>query len=82
MRVYAASMDRVERDVPEEALLWLDEDNAVFLHAMADRFFAGDVNTALNAVVRSVAQAQQAPHDPWARQKAFLRASQGPSRQE
>lgn len=46
--------------------LWLDLDVAEYLHQIADAYYDGDVEQAMNACIRAVMAAEKAPDDPWA----------------
>lgn len=46
--------------------LWLALDVAEYLHKIADAYYDGDVEMAMNACIRAVMAAEQAPNDPWA----------------
>lgn len=53
-------------EVPDSALLPLGRDNALWLHEFADRFFAGDVAQAHDAVLTYARTMIEGPQDPWA----------------
>lgn len=53
-------------EVPDWAKLWLEPDVAAFLHRVADSYFNGDVNLALNEVLRINVAMYEKPNDMWA----------------
>jgi len=53
-------------DVPDWAKIWLDLDTAQWLHELADRDYGGDINVALNSVLRAEMARTAKPQDKWA----------------
>lgn len=55
----------MEEQVPDWAKLWLSEENAAWLHRMAEDSFEGDVEKTLNAYLDYLREAISGPKDPW-----------------
>lgn len=64
-------------EVPDWAKVWLDHDVATWLHVIADKYFAGNVELAMNEMLRVTMAMSTKPDDPWAgimaQQKAHSR---------
>lgn len=50
-------------EIPEDAQLWLSSDNAVWLHAIADKHYGGDVEKALNSLLSYTKAMLTPPHN-------------------
>lgn len=46
--------------------MWLDRKVAVWLHEVADQYYGGNVETAMNEALKAVMKAEQNPEDRWA----------------
>jgi hypothetical protein len=68
--------------VPDRAELRLDLDVAKWLRGIAVEFFGGDVQTALNEMLRVPMAMNASPDDPWAGIEARLAAKQRGLRQQ
>lgn len=61
-------------EVPDWAKLWLADDVAAWLHKIAVTYFGGDVEMALNEMLRVPMAMSSQPDNPWAGIEAQLAA--------
>lgn len=61
-------------EVPDWAKIWLERDVASWLHVIADRYFAGNTELALNEMLRIPMALSTKPDDPWAGIEAHRKA--------
>jgi hypothetical protein len=53
-------------EVPDWAKVWFDRDVAEWLHVIADKYFAGNVELAMNEMLRITMAMYNKPDDRWA----------------
>jgi hypothetical protein len=67
-------------EVPDWAKVWLDLDVAAWLHEVADKYFAGSVQLALNEMLRVPMAMSQKPDDRWVGLEAKKKAHEAGER--